>query len=184
MALVFIYHGSYCHHINTAFFHPCISVHFWTVMVKTRRTKEQLERIKENVKSVYLHEGMTNQKELAIRFDVSQNTISSWVNEGNWSKLKKNFLLTREELMASYLDEATELQNFIKNKPEGFRFADHKEAINRRQLIKDIKELEVTACKSEVIAACIALINFTRPENVEEAKIIMKWADIYIKSLL
>lgn len=153
-------------------------------MAKKRLTKEELERLKEHAKVLYLHENITNQKDLAKRVDVSENTISKWVTEGKWSNLKKNFLLTREERMGELLDELTEIQLLIKSQKEGARFADHKTALVRRMLVNDIKALEVSASKPEIIAACMELIKFVRPENMEEAKIITKWADIFIKSLL
>ncbi|QNK63955.1 putative DNA-binding transcriptional regulator [Pedobacter sp. PAMC26386] len=153
-------------------------------MAKKRLTKDDLERAKNHAKLLYTRDGVTLQKELAQRTGISENTISKWVNENGWDKLKKNFLLTREERMGDLLDELTELQKSIKDKPEGSRFADSKTGDVRRKLIKDIKELEVTAAKPEIIAACMALINFARTENLEEAKIIMRWADIFIKSLL
>lgn len=153
-------------------------------MANKKHTKEELERLKEYAKSLYLHENVTNQKELAKRVGVSENTISKWVTENKWSNLKKNFLLTREERMSDLLDELTEIQNFIKELPEGRRFADSKLGDVRRKLIKDIKELETNASKDEIIHALLALIKFVRPENMDEAKIITKWADIFIKSLL
>lgn len=153
-------------------------------MVKKRLTKEELERLKEHAKVLFLHENITNQKELAKRVCVSENTISKWVTEGKWANLKKNFLLTREERMSDLLDELTEIQSVIKKQKEGERFADHKTALIRRMLVNDIKALEVTASKPEIIAACMDLIKFVRPENATEAKTITKWADIFIKSLL
>lgn len=153
-------------------------------MAKKRLTKEELERLKEHAKVLYLHENITNQKDLAKRVGVSENTISKWVIEGKWANLKKNFLLTREERMSDLLDELTEIQTAIKGQTDGKRFADHKLALVRRMLVNDIKALEVTASKPEIIASCMDLIKFVRPENAEEAKIITKWADIFIKTLL
>lgn len=121
-----------------------------------------------------------------MRVGVSENTMNKWFSlyEPDWRKHKKNFLLTREERMSDLLDELTEIQEFIKDQPEGRRFADSKLGDVRRKLIKDIKELEVNASKQEVIYALTALIKFVRPENMDDAKTITKWADIYIKSLL
>lgn len=166
------------------FFKAIYRVHFWSVMAKKRLTKEELEERKAHAKTLFLHEGITNQKDLAKRVGVSENTISKWLTDGKWSNLKKNFILTREERMSDLLDELTEIQNHIKEQPEGRRFADSKLGDVRRKLIKDIKELETNASKNEVIHALMSLIKFVRPENVEEAKVITKWADIYIKSLL
>nr|WP_067054141.1 hypothetical protein [Mucilaginibacter sp. L294] len=149
-----------------------------------RLTNEEIEEAKGHAKMLYLHENVTSQKELSRRVHVSENTISKWVNDGNWAKLKKNFLLTREERMSDMLDELTEIQAAIKEKVKGAKFADHKLALVRRMLVNDIKALEVKASIPETVAAIMELVKFARPENVEEAKIIMKWGDIYIKTLM
>lgn len=153
-------------------------------MAQKRLTKAEIEKLKEYAKKLYLHDDITNQKQLAKRVEVSENTISKWVNEGKWESFKKNFLLTREERMSDLLDELTEIQNFIKEQPEGRRFADSKLGDVRRKLIKDLKELETSANRQEIIHALTSLVKFVRPENFEEAVVITKWADIFIKTLL
>ena len=155
-------------------------------MAQKRLTKSDVERLKTIAKSLYLHEDITQQKALAARIGVSENTMSKWfkLHEEEWKRLKKNIVLTREERMADLYDELTEIQNHIKKLPEGSRFADSKLGDVRRKLIKDIKELETNAAIPEVIAALTGLIKFVRNENIDEAKIIMNWADVYIKTLL
>ena len=46
-------------------------------MAKKRLTKEELERLKEHVKVLYLHENIINPKALAERVGTSGNTIKS-----------------------------------------------------------------------------------------------------------
>lgn len=155
-------------------------------MAQKRLTKAEIERLKTIAKSLYIHEDITQQKALAARVGVSENTMSKWfkIHEEEWNKHKKNFVLTREERMSDLFDELTEIQNHIKGLPEGKRFADSKLGDVRRKLIKDIKELEVNASIPEVIAALTGLIKFVRNENLQEAKLIMGWSDLYIKTLL
>lgn len=155
-------------------------------MANKRLTKAETERLKTIAKSLYIHEDMTQQKALAARVGVSVNTMNKWfkIHEDEWKRLKKNIVLTREERMADLYDELTEIANHIKALPEGRRFADSKLGDVRRKLIKDIKELEVNASIPEVIAALTALVKFVRNENLDDAKNIMNWADMYIKTLL
>jgi len=155
-------------------------------MTQKRLTKADIERLKTITKSLYIHEDITQQKALAARVGVSENTMSKWfkLHEEEWKRLKKNIVLTREERMADLYDELTEIQNHIKTLPEGKRFADSKLGDVRRKLIKDIKELEVNAALPEVIAALTGLVKFVRNENLDEAKIVMNWSDLYIKTLL
>lgn len=153
-------------------------------MAGKRLTKAEIDRLKESAKLWYIKEGITSQKELAERVGVTEKTMGKWVKDEreNWEKLKRNLLLTRSERMSDLLDELSEIQNAIKEKPEGQRFADSKMGDVRRKLVKDIKELETKAAMHEMVHAFISLINFVRPESPADSKTISKWADIFIKS--
>ena len=130
---------------------------------------------KDWAKSLFLNEKLT-QKELAARVGVSENTISKWVNEGDWEKLRKNILLTREEQMQLMINELEALNKFIQDKPPGFRFADSKEANIRRNLVKDIKELETKASLAEIIEAGK---RFTKWLTISDLKKAREFADLF-----
>lgn len=148
-----------------------------------KRTKEELQRLHDYAKILCVKEKIT-QKEAAQRVGVSTKTLNNWYNDGNWSKLSKNFLLTREERMADLLDELTELQNFIKSKEKGERFANSKEADIRRKLIRDISELETKAALPEIIHASQSLMEFIRKIDLEKAQELANYVDAFIKSKL
>jgi DNA-binding XRE family transcriptional regulator len=124
------------------------------------------------------------QKEAAKRVGVSTVTMNKWFKEGQWDKLGKNFLLTREEQMANLLDELVEINQFIKNQPEGYRFADSKLGDVRRKLVKDIKELETKAALPEIIHACTGLLEFVRKTDLTVAQELSSYVDAFIKSKL
>ena len=147
------------------------------------RSKEETERLKDYAKTLFTQDRLS-QKEVAIKSGISEATISKWVVAGNWSKLQRNFLLTREEQMANLLDELAELNAHIKKKAEGLRFADSKEGDVRRKLIRDIKDLETKASLPEVIASCKGLLDFVRKIDLATAQSFSKLIDGYIKSLL
>jgi DNA-binding XRE family transcriptional regulator len=155
-------------------------------MAGKRLSNSEIERLKELTRICYIKEGISSQKELAERVGVTEKTMGKWIKENKeeWDKLKKNLLLTRSERMSDLFDELTELQQSIKDKPEGQRFADSKQGDVRRKLIKDIKELETKAATHEIVHALMSLINFVREESQTDSKIITKWADIFIKSKL
>jgi len=153
-------------------------------MAGKRLTKEEIERRKNHAKLLFTRDGVTTQKELAERTGISEKTISKWVNDEGWEKLKKNFLLTREEQMSNLLSELEELNQFIKDKPEGMRFADSKQGDVRRKLIKDIKELETKAALPEVIHACTALLDFIRKVDLNKAQELSRYVDAFVKSQL
>jgi len=151
-------------------------------MAKTR-SKADIEKLKGYAKLLFVRDKLS-QKEIAQRTEISEKTIGKWVNDGLWDKEQKNFVLTRQEQMSNLLDELTEINKFIKDKPEGLRFADSKLGDVRRKLIKDIKELETKASKPEAIGSCIALLDFIRKVNLGKAQEIAPLVDAFIKSIL
>lgn len=152
-------------------------------MATTKRTKKELERLKNHAQLLITREGLT-QKEAATRTGISTTTINKWYNEGEWSKLQKNFLLTREEQMANLLNELVAINEHILAKPEGERFADSKLGDVRRKLVKDIKELETKAALPEIIHACTGLLEFIRKVDLDKAQELSKYVDGFIKSKL
>lgn len=149
-----------------------------------RMTKEETEKKKEHAKLLYTKENITNQKELAERTGVTEKTVGKWIEDEGWRKLKRNIILTRDEQMALMHDELAEINEAIRKKPEGQRFADHKEASVRRQLVKDIKDLETKAMLPELINALTQFLNFVRRDNIDDTKLIANYVDQFIKQKL
>ena len=148
-----------------------------------RMTKEVEKKKKELAKLLYTKENIINQKELAIRVDVSEKTIGKWIKEEGWEKLKKNLLLTRQELYARLLEDFENLQNHIKETPLGF--ADYKLASTRRNLVKDLKEMEGEEIGlAETISVQVAFLEFIRKRNHADAVLIADYSDLFIKSKL
>ncbi len=149
-----------------------------------RKTKAEQQKLKEYAKLLYVEKGITSQKELATKVEVTEKTISKWITEGNWTKLKRNIVLTRQEQMDLLLEELEQLNASIKNRPEGEQFADFKLAQVRRQLIKDIKDLETKALISEHVNSLTEFLSYVRSKNVDDGLFIAKYVDFFIKSLL
>lgn len=148
---------------------------------KGRLTRDELREKQELAKLIYLTEDIT-QEELANRTGITPKTISKWIEDEGWAKLKRNIPLTRDELLASWYDELAELKEFIKKKPEGQRFADFKEAQLRRSLLKDIATLEFDSGIPEIIGVMTAFVKFIRRQNLDNAKEVSHIADAFIKS--
>lgn len=149
-----------------------------------RLTLEENKRLKEYAKILYIKENITSQVELAQKVGVTPKTIAMWIKEENWEKYKRNLILTRNEQMALLLEELEELNAKIQNKEDGNRYADYKESNIRRNLIKDIKELETKASVSEAINALTGFLDFMRGQNLEKAQEISHWVDMFIKHKL
>jgi DNA-binding XRE family transcriptional regulator len=148
---------------------------------KGRLNRDELLQKQELAKLIYITEDVT-QKELAERVDVTEKTVSKWIEDEGWSKLKRNIPLTRDELLASWYDELAELKAHIQNKPAGQKFADFKEAQLRRSLLKDIATLEQDSGIPEIISVMTSFVKFIRRNDLENAKEVSHIADAFIKS--
>jgi transcriptional regulator with XRE-family HTH domain len=148
-----------------------------------KQTKDEIEKSKGYAKILFIKDKLT-QKEIAAQTGITEKTISKWVNDGKWQSEQKNFVLTRQEQMGNLLDELTEINNFIRTKDKGFRFADSKLGDVRRKLIKDIKELETKSSKPEAISACISLLEFVRRVDLKVAQDLGYYINGFIKSIL
>lgn len=143
-----------------------------------------IQERKEWAKTIYIKEPTITNKALAVRVGVSENTIGKWIREGEWEKLRKNLLLTREEQLGKLLNELEELNEHISNKKEGLRFADAKEADIRRKLIKDIKELETKASIAEIVSVCSRIVDWESKNDLDNAKSLATLFDAFIKDSL
>src|SRR5690606_17924553 len=122
------------------------------------------------------------QKDLAARVGVSENTISKWVNEGNWERHRASVILTKDEELRRFYMQVTELNDAIMQRPAGQRFSDSKEADILVKLATAIRQMETDVAIGETIEVLKKLINMVSTESLGEAKIITKWADIFIKT--
>jgi len=146
--------------------------------------KETIQQKKDYAKLLFTKDGVTTQKVLATRVGVSEKTIGKWIKEENWDKLKTSLIITKSEELGRLYEQLTEMNDFIQNKPKGQRFANSKEADAMAKLTTAIRKMETEVSASEAIETLKALINLVMQENLTDAKIITKWADLYIKTLL
>lgn len=128
--------------------------------------------------------GMTVQKQLALKVGVSEKTMSKWVREGEWEKLRMNIPLVKQEQLQAMLTELQQLNEFISTKPEGLRYADSKEADIRRKLVADIEALEGEAGIADTISVANGFTRWLAKVDVEKAQEIGLLLDSYIKEIL
>lgn len=143
-----------------------------------------IQQKKEWAKLLYTKDGVTTQKELAIRVGVSERTMSKWVNDENWEKLRASIVLTREEQLRNLYDQWTELNKFIKKKKKGEQFPDSREADILSKLSNAIEKLEGEVNITSVIDSGKGFIAFVRRVDPESVFNITTLYDSYIKSLL
>ena len=140
---------------------------------KKQLTKQELERAKEFAKILYVHQGITNQKEISKRTGISVTTINKWINadDGLWKRLRESFLVTKEMELRRFYIQVSELNDHIMNKEPGKRFANSKEG-------------DALSSLSEAMSVHKKFIQFIQDQDFDMAKLIAEWADQHIKSLV
>lgn len=139
---------------------------------------------RELAKMLYLSDYGITQKEIASRVEVSEKTIGKWIKEEQWEKQRTSLLMTKSAELTRMYAQLSELNSFIEGKPEGQRYGNSKEADVMVKLTSAIKSLEQETNAADAMEVCKNLINLVRKEDTEIAKVITKWADVYIKSLM
>lgn len=140
---------------------------------------------KDWAKLLYIKENLS-QKEIALRTGVSAVTINKWVHENNgeWDRMRKSLLVTREEQLHRLYDQLDELNKAIRDRQEGARYANSKEADTINKLTVAIKNLETDASIADLVESGKRLLNYLRPISPEKAKEVAMIYDDFIKESL
>ena len=80
---------------------------------KKKRTKQEMDALNDYAKMLFVYDKLT-QKEIHLKTDVSEVTVSKWVKAGNWEEYRKAISVTRDERYRSTINQLTELDTLIK----------------------------------------------------------------------
>lgn len=123
------------------------------------------------------------QKEIARRIDVSENTLSKWSQKDNWKTKKENIIMSRDSRLSELYEELAEHNKMIREKP-GYKIANSKEADARRKCIRDIKELETAFNIAEAIQIGRDFTSYAKEIDFEAAMKILEMYDGFINHLI
>lgn len=138
---------------------------------------------KEWAKLLFIRENLT-QKAISEKVGVTQKTMMSWIQKGNWNKLKNSIILTKSEELSRLHAQLRELNDHIENKPEGQRFPSKAEADILSSLKMAIKAFEGETSISEIIDVSIEMLEWLRMHNFEKAQELSPLFDQFIKTKL
>lgn len=140
---------------------------------------------KDWAKLLYLKSNL-NQKEIAATVDVTEKTLSSWVNneKDNWERLKSSYVITREQELRRIYNQISELNTYIEQRDPGQRFASSKESDTLAKLAVSAKSLEADTSISEIISVFSEFIEFVREIDNDMSKKIIDYQDAFIKHKL
>ncbi len=77
-------------------------------------SRKQVE--KDLAKMLFVNENIS-QKEIAERLDVTEKTVSKWVKEGDWEKLKVSLLVTKDSQLTALYAQLQAVNDEIKIRP-------------------------------------------------------------------
>lgn len=144
-----------------------------------------IKQKKEWAKLLYLKSDL-NQKEIAVKVEVSEKTLSKWVNDehDNWEILKSSYIITREQELRRIYIQISELNRFISMRDEGCRYANSKEADVLSKLGATAKSMEHDCSISEIINVFKEFTEFIKEVDFAKAKEIVVLMDAFVKQKL
>ena len=146
--------------------------------------KLTINQKKEWAKLLFIKDANITQKEIATKVEVSERSISKWVNEDGWEQLRQSNLLSREEQLRNLNEQWNELNKAIKNKPKGERFPDSKEADILSKLSNAIKNLQTEIDLTGALEAGTGFIHYVRKADFANLQLCTRLYDGYIKTLI
>lgn len=127
-------------------------------------------------KILYTREHL-NQNIIAKKLGVSANTISAWVNKFNWDSLKKRLLVGKEEVLHNLYEQISELNESIRNKGEGKRYGDTKEADILIKYTASIRNLETKLAIADLVESGIRFIKHLQKVGTTEQ--VMEFSELW-----
>ena len=77
-------------------------------------TRKQIE--KDLAKVLFVNDDIS-QKEIAERINCTEKTVSKWVKEGDWEKLKTSLLVTKDSQLSALYSQLQSVNEEIKTRP-------------------------------------------------------------------
>src|SRR5579872_3643498 len=136
----------------------------------------------ETARNLFFETGLT-QGEIADIVGTSQKTMSLWVNEGQWRRLKRLAKEMPGIAIESMFTELAEINNAVRKRPAGQRFATLEEAEIRRKTLASIKYVQEHRSAGSHVEVMMNFITYMKPliSHPELLKLI-KNADSYLKA--
>ncbi|MFV0313270.1 MAG: terminase gpP N-terminus-related DNA-binding protein [Dysgonomonas sp.] len=134
------------------------------------------------VAQILFMQGFT-QKEIALKLGVSENTISKWSRVDIWKDKKANILMSKDSRLSEMYEELAEFNKMIQTK-DGYKVANQKEALARRMLIKDIKELETKYNIAETIQIGKDFTTFLKDIDFDLAMQVLNAFDGFVNHII
>ncbi len=139
------------------------------------KDKKQLN--KQKLAEAYYFDTDFDQKEIAELLDVSEQTMSRWVNDGNWKVKKASYKINPGNLLAMLYEQCFLIQEKAKN---ANRPLDAKEADAISKLAAAIERINKRISPSTIIHVLIDFNNWLRAFDLDLVKKLVDYQREYL----
>ena len=149
----------------------------------------------EYARILYVSERITY-KEIAERVGVSEKTIGKWAEVGNWDKLRKSLLTTRQSQLVHWYNQLEAINEYIAERPDIIlkgktvpnphqkNIPTNAEADTMSKITSNIQRLETEIGLGEYVEVSKKLLGFIQSIDLNEAKRFKNYIDEFINSKL
>lgn len=135
---------------------------------------------KDFARTLYLSEKEITQKEIAARVGVTEATVSKWVREEQWERLKTSVVGGREELLGWLHAQLNAIREAVSSREEN-NFVSSKEADTITKLTNAIKKLETETNIAHKVEVAQQFLVWLRANDSEKAMEFLPLFDAFIK---
>lgn len=138
---------------------------------------------KELARELFL-QGSFTYAEIAEKVGSTRQTVSRWAEAGKWEDLKVYMTVGKDRVLRGFYQQLNDIQTAILSREPDKRIASSTEADRQIKLASAIKKLENDCGITGLIDAGIRFCNYMRTVDVEEAKKIAKYWDIFLTEIM
>lgn len=135
---------------------------------------------KDFAKTLYLTEKNITQKEIATRVGVTEATVSKWVREEGWERLRSSIVGGREDLLGWLHAQLNAIREAVENRKE-CNYVSSKEADTITKLTNSIKKLETETNITHKVEVGRQFLVWLRETDAERAMEFLPLFDAFIK---
>jgi hypothetical protein len=115
-------------------------------------------------------DGKYSEKEISEKAGVSGRTLSNWIKEGSWQRLRNLALIAPMHILSNFINQLAELQKDISTHDEGSRYSNAYDIERQRKLLRCIIDMnkfpsQLIISYANNIAPISDMIEDDEPEN-------------------
>lgn len=130
-------------------------------------------------KELYI-QGTYTYAEIAEKVGSTRQTISKWAEQGKWEDLKIYMTVGKDKVLRGFYQQLSDIQAAILSREPDKRIASSTEADRQIKLASAIKKLENDCGIAGLVDAGMRFCNYMRTVDLEEAKKVAKYWDMFL----